>query len=431
MGSIGLGTSRRRTGRARRAPGPLDRPVAVGVAVTVLAGAVAVLRIVVAGHGHIDTFIVAGNHYVDAHRVPSGVPVGVGNGYDGQFYYRIALAPFDFSRTAYGIRIDSVERFGRITYPLLAWLVAGTRDAAVPWTLVVVNIAGLGALGMLGAVVARDGGRRVWWGLLLPASFGFLWTLSRDLTEITESVFLVGGFVALRRGRPVLAGIVFSAAVLGRETAMVAVACVAATQAVRWWRQRSRVGVTPAAVALGDGGRSASAATGVATASGISVTPRETVAWVIPVAVFAAWQAVVWAGVGHVAVTGSGERNTAFPLQGFVDGFSHYVHEVSHTSGLLWFGELVVLVIVVATAALAWRVSAAPAPERLAWIAYVVLALCLAPGIWLGDVGFRSLDDVYVMSCLVVLSSPRTPKVMAVAVAGSWLVVAVELIKFI
>jgi hypothetical protein len=385
--------------RTRSRAGWSNRPITVGVASTVVAAAVVGLRIAVAGGGHVATFIVAGNRYADPHRVPAGVPVVIGNGYDGQFYYRIALSPFDFARHAFGIQVDTVARFGRLTYPLLAWLLAGGQDRAVPWTLVVVNVIGLGVLGLLGASVAHDGGRRVWWGLLLPASFGFLWTLSRDLTEITEAVFLVGGFVALRRGRPVLAGVVFSAAVLSRETALVAVACVAVVQVGRWWRERRE--------------------------------PRQAAAWVIPVVVFAAWQVVIWVQTGHLAATGSGARNTALPLRGFVDGLSHYVHDLPHAAALLWFGELVVLVIVVGSAALAWRVTSAPAHERLAWIAYVVLALCLAPGIWLGDVGFRSLDDVYVTSCLLILASPRTPRVMAVVMAGSWIVVAVELIKFV
>ena len=98
---------------------------------------------------------------------------------------------------------------------------------------------------------------------------------------------------------------------------------------------------------------------------------------------------------------------------------------------LLWFGELFILVVVVVAAALALRTTTARLYERAAWVAYGVVALTLAPGIWLGDVGFRSLDDLYVFSCIILLSSPRRLTVPAVLVAGGWTVVAVELVRFI
>ncbi len=378
-----------------------QRPLAVAAVSTVAATVVAALRLLVATNGHIGRFVVAGTQYTDPARVPPGIPVGSGSGYDGQFYYRIALSPFDFATHAFGIRVDNTVRFGRVMYPFLAWIVAGTRDGAVPWTMVAVNIAGIAALGAMGAVLARDGGRSVWWGLLLPGSFGFLWTLSRDLTEITEAAFLVAGLLALRRGRPVLAGAALAGAVLSRETALVAVACIAVVQVAAWWRRR-------------DGPERALFA-----------------AWIIPLVSFAAWQVVVLVGTGQLAAVGSGQRNVGVPLLGLGRGISHYAGRLPDVGALLWFGELAVVVALVTTAALALRRSRAPLHERLAWGAYVVLALCLAPAIWLGDVGFRSLNDVYVLSCLVILASARRPQVIAVVLAGSWLVVAVELIKFV
>lgn len=380
--------------------GRLERPAAVGAVSALAAAVVAGLRLAVATDGHIGRFVVAGDQYADPSRVPPGIPVGSGAGYDGQFYYRLALSPFDVAHRAFGIQMDTAVRFGRVMYPFLAWITAGTRTAAVPWTMVAVNIAGIGALGVMGAVLARDGGRRVWWGLLLPGSFGFLWTLSRDLTEITEAALLVAGLLALRRGRPGWAAAALTAAVLSRETALVAVGCIAVVQGRDWWRRRAG----PGTMAL---------------------------AWVVPVVGFVAWQLVVLARTGHLPATGSGSRNVGVPFDGLLRGISHYGALLPDVRALLWFGELVVMATLVVTAALAVRHSHAPDHERLAWVAYVVLALCLAPGIWLGDVGFRSLNDVYVLSWLVILASARRPRLVALALAGSWLVVAVELIKFV
>jgi hypothetical protein len=382
--------------------------VAVGGVSSLAAAVVAGLRLVVAVNGHVGRFVVAGSQYTDAARVPAGIPVGSGSGYDGQFYYRMALSPFDVAHRAFGIQMDTAVRFGRIMYPFLAWMAAGTREAAVPWTMVAVNIAGIGALGVMGAVLARDGGRRVWWGLLLPGSFGFLWTLSRDLTEITEAAFLVAGLLALRRQRPGLAAAALTAAVLSRETALVAVGCVAVVQGRDWWRARtgasSPTSAAPGAMAL---------------------------SWIVPIVAFVAWQLVVLARTGHLPATGSGSRNVGVPFEGLARGVSHYGALLPDVRALLWFGELVVMAALVVTAALALRHSGAPDHERLAWVAYVVLALCLAPAIWLGDVGFRSLNDVYALSCLVILASARRPRLIALALAGSWLVVAVELVKFV
>jgi hypothetical protein len=375
------------------------------VASAAVAAVMATARLAVAAQGHVGRFVVAGTAYVDPRQVPSGIPVVSGQGYDGQLYYRMALAPFNLSWRAFGIRMDTSARFGRVMYPLLSYFAAGGRTGAVPWSMVVVNIVGLGALGWMGATAARDGGRSVWWGLLLPASFGFLWTLSRDLTEITEAAFLVGGLLALRRNRPVVAGLLLAGAVLAREPALLAVACIFVTQATRWWRR----------------GRDRS-------------VWRAAPAWAIPAGAFVAWQLTVFGVTGRLPVRSSGAHNAGLPLVGVVDGVRHYALELPRVGALLWFGEIAVLALLVVGAAVSLRQAAIPTHERVAWVGYLVLAVCLASGIWLGDVGFRSLDDVYVMSVLVLLGAPRWRPIVRVAplaLGATWVVVAVELVRFV
>jgi hypothetical protein len=114
-----------------------------------------------------------------------------------------------------------------------------------------------------------------------------------------------------------------------------------------------------------------------------------------------------------------------------VQGFRHYLDLWPSRSATLWFAELFILVAVIVAAAVALRTTTARLYERAAWLAYGVLALSVAPGIWLGDVGFRSLDDLYLFSCIILLSSRQRLRVPGVLVAGAWTVVAVELIKFI
>ena len=80
-----------------------------------------------------------------------------------------------------------------------------TGPGGVPYMLVAVNVAALTALAALGAVIARQGGRHAAWGLLLPAYFGLVTSLSRDTAEPVAAAFLVAGLLAIRARRPVLA----------------------------------------------------------------------------------------------------------------------------------------------------------------------------------------------------------------------------------
>lgn len=144
-------------------------------------------------------------------RAPSDLVVVRGNGYDGQFYYRLALDPADLARRAFGIELDSASRLGRIGYPALAWLLSGGgRPFLVPAALVLANLIGLGILGWSGARVALDSGRHALWGLVAPAYWGYLWSLGRDLTEILAAALLTG-LVAVRHHQWLLVGLLVAA----------------------------------------------------------------------------------------------------------------------------------------------------------------------------------------------------------------------------
>ena len=54
-----------------------------------------------------------------------------------------------------------------------------------------------------------------------------------------------------------------------------------------------------------------------------------------------------------------------------------------------------------------------------------------ATGIWLGDVGFRSLDDLYLMGWLVLLYRRGPIWPWAVLCGGAWVTVFVELVRYV
>jgi hypothetical protein len=146
-----------------------------------------------------------------------------GDGYDGQFYYYIALDParaHDYIRSP-----DSASyRYERILYPMLARFAALERPAAVPWAMLLINL-----LACFGGVLAlgrwlRRRGTTPWLAALYGLYPGMLIALQFDVTEP-----LAYGLVALavylfdfggRRG-VTAAGLAFGLAALARETTLV------------------------------------------------------------------------------------------------------------------------------------------------------------------------------------------------------------------
>lgn len=86
-------------------------------------------------------FIVAGDRYVDQSKLISPIIVQPrSDGYDGQFYYRMALAPLAFTNPVFGVRLDNPAwRTQRIVYPLVAWAAAFGRGDLIPLSLFLVN----------------------------------------------------------------------------------------------------------------------------------------------------------------------------------------------------------------------------------------------------------------------------------------------------
>ena len=380
----------------------IDSPTVVALVAAVAGLVFVVARLVVVAHGHPSVFIVVGNQNLTRGSLPRGIAITPQSGYDGQFYYRMALDPLDFARTAFGIRFDTFSRLERIGYPAIAWILAGGQRSLVPATLIITNVIALGALGFGGGLLARNSGRHAMWGLALAGYWGYLWSAGRDLTEITAAAFLALGLYCYRRDRSWLAGVLLLCAVLSKETAVYVVVVIALTRVIRWvMRQDPR---PPGTI---------------------------DVAWGLPLVGFAIWQLIVHAGTGTFPLTASGQANLGTPFVGIVDGLREFLPHPFHVASLLWLGEFAVLAIVVVAAALSIRSSSAPLHERLAWVSVVVLTVCIAPAIWLGKVGFRSLDDVYLFSWIVLLGTSRRLWPLGAIVGVTWLVVAVQLIKFV
>jgi hypothetical protein len=107
------------------------------------------------------------------------IATGRGRGYDGQWYYAVARAPW---RRHQG-DLDAPARQLRILYPALCWLVSGGNGRLLLWAMPAVNLAALGGLAGLGAWLAVRQGWNAWWGLLLPLATDAGLPALRNLTD--------------------------------------------------------------------------------------------------------------------------------------------------------------------------------------------------------------------------------------------------------
>jgi hypothetical protein len=374
-----------------------------------------VLRWFDAAHRQLGRFVVAGSSYSEVAKVPKDLPVVQGSGYDGQFYYRLALDPFDVARSGFGISFDSFSRVERMGYPFLAWIVAGGQHERVLLALVIVNVVACGVVALAGGLLAQTAGRHAIWGLVFAGYWGYLWTLGRDLTELTAAAFVLLGLAALERNAPIWSGLAFLCAVVSKETSVLLVGALAvATLLIRLTQLTSVTTDSELASPIGLG----------------RTNPRRSdLAFIIPLVGFILWQLVLLHATGTLPIYKSGGENLGVPFAGLFRGLGHYASLFPSVASGLWFTELGILIVVAAAAVRS--IHLAPIGLRLLWVVSVLLVCCASTGIWMGDVGFRSLDDAYLMSWLVLLYSRKSMWPWALICGGTWLVVFVELVRYV
>jgi hypothetical protein len=330
-------------------------------------------------HGHFGEFIMIGSAYANPAQLPQGVHLQATYGYDGQFFYRLALDPANLHDTAFGITMDQPYRYARIGYPALTWLISLGQHQLAPAALVAVNVLAIAVLGVLGGLFARQSGRHATWGLLLPAFFGLLTSLSRDTAEPLAAVCLLGGMLAYRRRRPVLATVLFAYGALTRETVLVVPAAIAIIRLAGMARRWARPGA-------------------------------DDLIWLVPMAVLAGWQLVVLAATGRLPLVADGSRNAGIPfaaaIHAVLNNFGHI--PANHTGKLdAWLLEFTVLAILAVAALLSLRSTTVPRHERLAFVFYLAVICLLTRSTWGSYVAdFRSFIEVYLLAMIILLATP-------------------------
>jgi hypothetical protein len=378
-----------------------SRPVAAWT-VALVAGLVAVLfvslRFAVAAHGDVSRFVVAGNVAVDPATVSPPIHVFASDGYDGQYYWRLATNPSELHTARYrGVELDSVLRDSRIAYPALAWLFAFGRSGWVTWSLVAVNVLAIAALGAAGSVLSRVHGRSPWWGLMLASSTGLIMAVSRDLNEATMVAGLVAGIALLSLRRPGWASPCWLLACLAHEQALLCVLPFAVWSLVGHVRARSWRPVST------DG------------------------PWLVALAGFGAWQLCCRLVVGSVPVLASGGASLDVPFRGLVAQARVWARTGLARQEYLVVPQLALLAVLVVVAFR--RARALPAHERwLPWVlgAASLVAVTLSQQVWVGPAELRQFVVLATIAWLVIVISPqRIPSVLVAATVGVWLLTAV------
>jgi hypothetical protein len=361
----------------------LDYPAVTGLIAFVAWLAFVIARWQTWAKGHITLFIMSGVKYSHPAQMSPRIDHVPLAGYDGQFYYRLALNPFNWHTTAYGITMDHPYRYTRIGYPLVAWILSAGQHDLVPAILVVINLICVAVLGWLGGQFARESGRHALWGLLFVAYFGLVISVGRDTSEPLADACMLGGLLAYRHARYVLAALLVMYGVITNEPILVLAVAIALTRLWQMYRREARPG-------------------------------RQDLVWVLPGAAY-----VVLQGIEHFVVKGKSggvadaSSNLTLPFKAMVPALVHDFRLMSWTHlGMYDFNliEFIALAAVVVAGLLVLRSTTAPLHERVAFVGFVLIELVMASGqFWDSVFGDgRTYIDAFLMAVVMLLATPKT-----------------------
>ncbi|MDE3230962.1 MAG: hypothetical protein KGO05_13870 [Chloroflexota bacterium] len=345
-------------------------------------------------HGDVSRFVAAGDTFFKAGPAAQvGLTVIHHNiGYDGQFYYLLALNPFGPHPALAGAMFDTpAYRAQRILYPFLVWLLTlGGHARFVPLAMLLVNFAAVVALAALAALAARRLGVAPALAAIVVFYPGLLLSLGRDLSEPLALACALGGVVCALDRRWRWAALLLSLAVLGRETTVAfGLALLAAAVLAR---------VTPLlALRL----------------PALRLVAREewrgaALAGLAPLVVGAVWQVVLLLRWGQMGLFADGPKNIGAPLLGLREALYYWptlpwpaLYLRTHQAEALYLLALAALVAVT----LARRRSGAWL--GLAWAGYLLIGLCFSVIVWIEDWAFMRAMMEYGVTSLLLLTTAR------------------------
>jgi hypothetical protein len=324
------------------------------------------------GGRDLTRFMVCGDSLTNPDKTP--VPLQVITncpGYDGQFFARLAFAPFTREKTACGITLDSPSyRQQRIIYPFLAWLLAAGKPELIPWTLVAVNFLALIGIAVVAAMTAARFHLNPGYGLLPMLSCGLILSFGRNLAEPLTTFFVISALFFMLKNEMILCAAAASLAVLTRESSLITFAAAGLTMFVYTLKDKQR--------------------------------PRNfSCFWLLlPLIVYGLWQVylkMIW-GCAPVA---SGPTMSPYPLKDFILRLWHYPYRQKPLECLimimylLWYFRLAFEVVNIFRTKPKRAAVTAPACYldvlRTAWLFWAAFILFLPTCMWVDDWGFTRI----------------------------------------
>ena len=343
-----------------------------------------------------SVFIVAGDRFVKGAPVNRQIAVLTNSpGYDGQFYYRLALFPFPSKRTDFVISLDKPStRHQRILYPFLVWLFTFGKSDHVPVMMIFVNFCGLCLIGWFGGVYSRLINRHALWGLIFPLFPGFPLILARDLTEIVETAMVMGCLVFVRKHKQIGAALFLTLAALAKETALfVAAGCLLSYFLARIKNEKG----------------------------------YQEIKWylfAIPLFVYCVWQGILFLHWGKFPVIHRGGQ-AGIPFLGLGQFIYANISFATGTQGFFML-EFIGIALFTLFVIISLNSSSAWAHEKCAWVIYGLLMIMLSNKIWVEDWAFlRALVDFHVLGSFIILTSCSRVNILALlGTFVGWMTVA-------
>jgi hypothetical protein len=347
---------------------------------------------------HLFGFISFGNKFVSASE--SQIPlqyIGNNSGYDGTFYYRLALDPFSRDERVQGIRFDNPPyRQQRILLPALTWIFARGDPDLTATMMLVINLLAIAGLTLVGGALLISYGLSPWPALLLAFYPGFAISAARFLSEPLSCLLLLLSLLGLVHRRLAWGGFALVLAVLARETALVAALAISVIWVLQSvlhlkfdrWRAPGPVYWLPAILS------------------------------------YIFWQ--VWLLGNWSASTFSSTEQAnllVWPLTGIVASLRELLTEFSLANAFFLFMMLATISWIVMVAFIFRR---AQGSFRWIWLAYLALAALLGTAVWTNSFAFlRTTTELNVAGMLIYLVVVRIPhRWVLLAWLGCWLLTA-------
>ncbi len=279
-------------------------------------------------------------------------------GYDGQFYYRLALDPFTNQKEAFGVNLDTpLLRQQRILLPFLTWLVARGDPGITPIVMMAINLAAVAGCTFVSSLLLSYFGISAWYGLLFALYPGFVISVGRFLTEPLALFMVISSLLMLAHRKSLVAAILLSLAVLSRETTTLVVAAGFFTWLIGKILQKGNKD---------------------------NLFPHFSF-WLYPTLTFFLWQLWLYNNWSSVLLDSATSSKLGPPLVGFIHAMGENIINLNPKTG---FYLMMASTVIAYQIFLSRRIRLFPPLLLISWIFYILLAACTGTAVWGNSTSF-------------------------------------------